>query len=147
MQIYYAHFQIANTELEKIVIWFQAKKFSLNESKTKFTLFHKSWDKDDLPLKLPILTINNFEIKRATSIKFLGIMVDENITWNDNIHILENKLSKNTGLLYRAKPYLDKNTITLYFSFFHSYLNYGNIVWASTTKSKLRKIASQHDKL
>ena len=31
----------------------------------------------------------------------------------------------------------------LYFSFFHSYLNYGNIAWASTTKSKLRKIASQ----
>ena len=32
---------------------------------------------------------------------------------------------------------------TLYFSFFHSYLNYGNIAWASTTKSKPRKIASQ----
>ena len=32
---------------------------------------------------------------------------------------------------------------TLHFSFFHSYLNYGNIAWASTTKSKLRKIASQ----
>ena len=59
-------------------------------------------------------------------------------------HILENNLSKNIGLLYRAKPYLDKNTITnLYFSFFHSYLYYGNIAWASTNKSKLRKIASQ----
>ena len=32
---------------------------------------------------------------------------------------------------------------TLYFSFFHSYLNYGIIAWASTTKSKLWKIASQ----
>ena len=32
---------------------------------------------------------------------------------------------------------------TLYFSFFHSYLNYGNIAWASTTKSKLRKVESQ----
>ena len=31
----------------------------------------------------------------------------------------------------------------LYFSFFRSYLNYGNIAWASTTKSKLRKIATQ----
>ena len=31
----------------------------------------------------------------------------------------------------------------LYFSFFHSYLNDGNITWASKTKSKLRKIASQ----
>ena len=38
---------------------------------------------------------------------------------------------------------LDKNTMaTLYFPRFHSYLNYGNIAWASTTKSKLRKIAS-----
>ena len=32
---------------------------------------------------------------------------------------------------------------TLHFSFFHSYLNYGNIAWGSTTKSKLRKIVSQ----
>ena len=31
----------------------------------------------------------------------------------------------------------------LYFLFFHSYLNYGNIAWARMTKSKLRKIASQ----
>ena len=70
-------------------------------------------------------------------------MVDENLTWNDHIYILENKLSKNIGLLYTAKN-LDKNTMTtLCFSFFHSYLNYGNIAWASTTKSKLRKIASQ----
>ena len=138
-------FQEANIELEKIAIWFQANKLSLNESKTKFTLFHKSWDKDILPLKLPILKINNFEIKGTTSIKFLGIMVDENLTWNDHIHILENKLSKNIGLLYREKPYLDKKTMTtLYFSFYHSYLNYGNIAWVSTTKSKLRKIASQH---
>ena len=131
-------FQTANIELEKIAIWFQANKLSLNESKTKFTLFHKSWDKDNLSLKLQILKINNFEIKRTTSVKFLGIMVDENLTWNDHIHILENKLLKNIGLLYRA------NTMTtLYFLFFHSYLNYGNIAWASKTKSKLRKIASQ----
>ena len=121
-------FQTANIELEKIATWFQANKLSSNESKTKFTLFHKSWDKDNLLLKLPILKINNFEIKRTTSIKFLGIMVDENLPWNEHIHILENTFSKNIGLLYRAKPYLDKNTmVTLYFSFFHSYLNYGNI--------------------
>ena len=104
--------------------------------KQSLLFFHKSWDKDNLPLKVPILKIKDFQIKRTTSIKVLVIMVDENLTWNDHIHILENKLSKNIGLLYRAKPYLDKNTMTtLYFSFFYSYLNYGNI--------KLRKIASQ----
>ena len=112
--------------------------------KQSLLFFHKSWDKDNLPLKVPILKIKNFEIKRTTSIKFLVIMVDENLTWNDHIHMLENKSSKNIGLLYGAKPYLDKTTMTtLYFSFFHSYLNYDNIGWVSTTKSKLRKIASQ----
>ena len=60
--------QTANIELEKIAICFQANKLSLNEIKTKFTFFHKSWDKDNLPLKLPILKINNFEIKRTTSL-------------------------------------------------------------------------------
>ena len=56
-------FQIANIELEKKAICFQANKFSINESKTKCTRFHKSWDKDNLHLKLPILKINSFEIK------------------------------------------------------------------------------------
>ena len=93
-----------------------SKQTFLKLSKTKFTLFLKSWDKDNLPIKLPILKINNFEIKRTSSIKFLGIDVDGNISWNDHIHILGNKLSKNIGLLYRAKPYLDKNAMTtLYF--------------------------------
>ena len=71
-------------------------------------LFFKQQTLNYLPLKPPILKINNFEIKRTTSIKFLGIMVDENLTWNDQIYILENKLSKNIGQLYREKPYLDK---------------------------------------
>ena len=48
-------FQTANIELEKIAIWVQANKLSLNESKTNFTIFYKSWDKDKLPLKLPML--------------------------------------------------------------------------------------------
>ena len=33
--------------------------------------------------------------------------------------------------------------INLYFSFIHTYINYGNIAWASTTKAKLKKIYSQ----
>ena len=69
-------------------------------------------------------------------------MVDENLTWNDDIHIL--KISFGKILVYYIGQNRDKNTMaTLYFSFFHSYLNYGNIAWASTTKSKLSKIASQ----
>ena len=45
---------------------------------------------------------------------------------------------------YTGQNHLDKNTVTtLHVSFFQSYLNYGNITWTRTTKSKLKKIASQ----
>ena len=73
------------------------------EGKTKFILFHKPLYNDNLPLQLLNLKINNYKIKRPSSIKFFSVLVDENLTWVDHITILESKLSKNLGLLYNAK--------------------------------------------
>ena len=42
----------------------------------------------DIPLKLPILKINNHIIKRETFIKFLGVFIDDNVTWETNINYL-----------------------------------------------------------
>ena len=66
-------------------------------------MFHKCSLKDKMPLKLPELKIGNNIIEKATSIKFLGVMIDENISWRDHMKRVENKLSKNIGLLYQAK--------------------------------------------
>ena len=112
-----------NTNL-KISEWFQANKLSLNEDKTTFTLFHRIHDKDNLPLRLPILKINDYDIKRSSSIKFLGVLVNKHLNWTDHINILENKLSKNLGLLYKSKHFLNANGMrSLYHSFFHIYLH------------------------
>ena len=107
----------ANIELKKISEWFQANKLSLNEDKTRFTLFYKLQDRDNLPLQLPVLKINNYEIKRWTSIKFLGVMVDEHLNWKDHINVIENKVSKNLGLLHKAKQFFlnPKAMTSLYF--------------------------------
>ena len=46
--------------------------------------------------------------------------------------------------MYKAKPYIDKHSLLpLYHSYIHSYINYGNIVWGSTTRANLKKINSQ----
>ena len=96
------------------------------------------------PLRLPILKINDYDVNRSSSIKFLGVLVDERLSWTDHINILENKLSKNLGLLYKSKYFLNANGIkSLYYSFFHSYLNYGNIAWCSTSMTKIKKLYSK----
>ena len=71
-------------------------------------------------------------------------MLDQHIAWNDHIHAIEKKFAKNIGLLFRAKQLLDKESLkTIYFSYIHSYLNYANIVWASTYFAKLNTIHHQ----
>ena len=45
----------ANLELGKISEWFRAKKLCLNRDETRFTLFHRPQDRDNLPLQLPAL--------------------------------------------------------------------------------------------
>ena len=73
-------FSDVNKELANINEWFVANKLSLNVEKTKYSFFHKPSKKDDISLQLPNLTINNRKIKREESIKFIGVLLDENIT-------------------------------------------------------------------
>ena len=95
-------------------------------------------------MRLPNLNVNGFTIERESSIKFLGVWRDENLTWRDHIHTVENKIAKNIGLLYQGKHYLSDNCLKqIYFAYINAYLNYANIAWASTHKTKLKKVQSK----
>ena len=109
--------------------------------KTKYVLFHKLALCDSLPLQLPAMTLNNIENKRENPVRFLGVIIDENLTWKNHIEVVENKISKIIGVLYRASHLLDfKNLLKIYFSFIHIYISSTNIAWASTFKTKLQGI-------
>ena len=88
---------------------------------------------------MPTLKRGNKVIEKTPSIKFLGVMLDENVSWKSHMETFENKLSKNIGLLCRAKQFLDET-----FSYIHSFLNYANIAWASTHFTKLKTISYKH---
>ena len=79
-------------ELNKLVKWFNANRLSLNKDKTKYTLFHKACEKDNIPLKLPSLFMSDREIKRITSVKYLGVLIDEHLSWEEHITVIENKV-------------------------------------------------------
>ena len=101
-------FKIFNEKLIKTGDWFKANKLSLNNRKAKYILFHEKSSKDDLTLKLPALKIADNNIERKTAMKFLRVMLDEHISWEEHIRIVETKLAKNIGLLYHGKPLLEE---------------------------------------
>ena len=56
----------------------------------------------------------------------------------------ENKTAKNVGLIYKVKPYLNKDPLlALHLTYIHSYINYVNLVWGSTYRTYLLKINHQ----
>ena len=87
-------------------------------SKRQSIPFPQIIKKDNIPLRLPDLNRNGLTLERESSIKFLGVWIDGNLTWRDNIHAVENKIAKNIELLYQGKHYLDENCLKqIYFAY------------------------------
>ena len=86
-----------NDELIKISKWLYMNKLSINTSKTNFMMFtNKNIDIDQITIKLA-----GSEIKYVSSLNFLGITIDNKLTWKNHIDIICNKASKNIGILYK----------------------------------------------
>ena len=73
---------------------------TLNADKTKLTLFHTARQRDNVPLVLLTLKVNNALIKQVGHIKFLGVVFGKNLIWKN--HIVQNKKSKSLGILHRV---------------------------------------------
>ena len=70
---------------------------------------------------LPALKIADNKTERKTTIKILGVMLDENISWEERRPSLQTKLAKDIGLLYRAKLSREgKSLKSIYFAYIHS---------------------------
>ena len=78
-------FLTISEERKNIAKLFNANKLSLNIGETKYSLFHKSSKRDDIPLRLLLLSIKETMIKRKSLIKCLGVIFNENFTLGAHI--------------------------------------------------------------
>ena len=136
---------LLNQELIKVSDWLKANKLTLNLTKTHFMVFHRAKLKHitDFELKIDDTVINSTLIT-----KFLGIVIDSKLKWNEHIKYIRNKISKSIGILYKCKQFLDKKTLrNLYNSFVLPYLNYGVEIWGTTKKTYLDPLYKSQKKL
>ena len=117
-----------NNELEKLNIWLKLNKLTLNVAKTKSMIFRKR--RHITPVNL---SINGQPIDSVSQFCFLGIMLDEKLTWKNHTDMVMNKLSRINGVLHRLKYIYPENILlTIYNSLFLPHINYGSLVWGTT---------------
>ena len=123
-------------EMIKLKNWFNYNKLSLNLTKTKIMLFGNG--KRDVQIKIEI---DKVEIERVYEIKFLGVMIDDAISWKPHIKHVLNKLSKSIAVINKAKLALDQKPLhTLYCALVLPYLMYCVEVWGNNYKTSLGPI-------
>ena len=87
------------------------------------------------------ITFNGTIIHRVTSIKFLGVFVDEHSNWKKHILHVSSKISRSIGIMNRLCYVLPKSTLlTLYYSLIHPNLLYCVIVWGSACPTSLNRL-------
>ena len=119
--------QDITNELENITLWLKRNKLSLNVQKIKLMVFHRKYKQ----IKELNIVINGITIERVESFNFLGLIIDEGLSWKKHTDVVRNKISKVVGILYRLNVLLKCNkayciVLALYCIFLFTELNYFN---------------------
>ncbi len=117
---------ILNNELSMVNNWLKVNKLSLNIKKNKYIIFHTK-KKRNLSLTL---TIENVNIERVAKFYFLGLSLDEHLTWTCHINKILNKISQCMGILNKLKHFLPIQTkVLIYNSLVLSHFTFGILLW------------------
>ena len=80
-------------------------------------------------------------MSQVSSTRFLGIIIDESLSWREQIYCLSKKIYKSIGIIRKVSHLVSKQCLlTLYYSLIYPHLSYCNIVWGSTFTTTLKKI-------
>ena len=129
--------EVANIELIKLSNWMIDNKLSINLEKTFAILFsNKAIDHSTNVLKL-----NNKIVDVQNTGKFLGVTIDNRLTFKHHVSVVCTKLSKTVGIFLKLYRYIpEKNLINLYYSFVYPYILYCNQVWEGCAQNHLNSI-------
>ena len=71
-------------------------------------MFHRTRIKQKCLINNPRLQIRNQNITSVNNTKFLGVIIDNKLTWLDHITFIKNKISKLIGIIIKIRFFLDK---------------------------------------
>ena len=96
--------------MPKVTEWFYTNRLSLNTSKSHFQIYSKTCIEDF------VIFINGSRIIRQKQVKYLGIIVEENLKFDKHITNISSTISRNIGVMGRAKPFLSSRELLLLYN-------------------------------
>ncbi len=98
--------------------------------------------KNNLTVKPDLnIYVGNAKIERVSAMKYLGVILDEHLTFDEHVNYIIAKASKKLGILHRAREFLNLNTkILLYKSLVLPHMDYCDLIYMCTTEHNLQRL-------
>lgn len=122
---------IVNQDLCKINSWLEGNGLRLNASKTVYMVFKEI---NKTPINID-LNIDGFPIQQVQKAKYLGIVIDEKLKWEDHITSIDQKINPFLGALRRSGSVSKRIAILIYNAFILSKYRYIVEAWSMCSNS------------
>ena len=133
-----------NAELKNFWDWLTSNKLSLNTKKSNFVLFHPHQKRASYH---PNISIFDNEKNRFANLeskdynKYLGALIDKNLSWKFHVDSVATKISKIVGLIAKTRHFTPRRVLlNIYQVLIQPYLTYGLASWGQSSKANLNKI-------
>ena len=122
-------FQFANDDLNSLYDWLCANKLTINLDKTKYIVYSIS-NRTSMPSNSLSLALNGVKIKRVDQFTFLGLIIDQHLSWKAHMLKILSKIQRNLSVIRKIACFLDKDALMqLFHSLILSHIRYGITVW------------------
>ena len=135
---------IINCELEKLSAWLTANKLTLNTDKSNVLLFRPINASNNITLSIKI---NEKQIAEKMHAKYLGVIIDNKLTFSSHISKICQKLTKGNYILAKLRHFVPNKVLkNIYNAYIQPFLDYGILVWSVASKTNMEAISKLHDK-
>ena len=134
-----------NSELREVSSWLIANRLTLNVDKSNIVLFQNK-----SKLKLDI-SLNGEKLKQTAFVKYLGVLIDERLSWDKHIFMITKKIQQGIGMISKIRHGIPSKMLKpLFSSFVTSHVNYAIEAWGGTkmtNKMRIEKLIKKAVKL
>ena len=136
--------QNLNNELENFTNWSIANKLTINTDKTEMMIFSNR----KFNLGENQVCLHSEHVNFQSKCNFLGVLIDDKLSFSFHIRNIIGKLSKNCGILYKIRDLLSiQARLNFYYSLMYPYLTYNIIIWGNTHKTHLNQLEILHKRI
>jgi len=133
----------AQTSLQLLYDWFSKNNLRLNIAKTCYTLFSKRIKDQNLFIQL-----EGSPIPQVDEVKYLGVLLDKDLSFSAHCHYVKSKLVKLTSVFYYISRFINiEDAKTIYFAYALPYIQYGIEVFGHSSQKNILILQSAQNKL